>query len=105
MTSDMIQPGDRLLIRTVSTATPTLEATGTPTQPLPTSTRRPTRTPTMQPPASPTLEVSPSPTAEPTRPLIMMGDILGNVMLIAIVILAVAGVVMVVIGSVLRRSR
>jgi LysM repeat protein len=53
LSSDLIQPGDKLLIRTVSTATPTLEATQTPTQPLPTSTRRPTRTPTLQPPAYP----------------------------------------------------
>jgi len=103
LTSDMIRPGDQLIIRAASPATPTLEATNTPTRPPATSTRRPTRTPTLQPPALPTLEESPLPSATPTRLPVATGDVLGNVLLIAVVLLVVAGGLMVVLGGLLKR--
>lgn len=103
LTSDMIQPGDQLIIRAAFPATPTLEATNTPTPALATPTRRPTRTPTLRPPASPTLEESPLPSATPNRLPVAAGDVFGNVLLIAVVLLVVAGGLMVGLGGVLKR--
>ena len=100
----VIQPGDELIIRTVSPATPTLEASSTPTRPPATPTRRPTRTPTTRPPASPTPEKSPLLQATATQVPAATGDVFGNVLLIAVLLLVVAGVGMVVLGGVMKRS-
>jgi LysM repeat protein len=98
--NSLIRPGDTLTIRGAQPATETPLPTSTPIVPVPTSTHRPTRTPTLRPSASPTPRPSPTPTPVPMDPV----DILGNVLPVAIVLLAVAGVVLVVIGGFMRRS-
>jgi uncharacterized protein YkwD/LysM repeat protein len=100
--NSLIRPGDKLIIRAAQPATATPEPSSTPTVPIPTPTRRPTRTPTLRPAASPTPKESPlsTPTPLPVDP----GAILGNVLPVAIVLLAVVGVVMVIIGGLMKRS-
>jgi LysM repeat protein len=102
--SSVLQPGDLIIIREASPATPTLQFTSTSTQPPATPTRRPTRTPTMKPESSPTPEITATPQATATRAPLNAGDIVGDVLPVAIFVLAVAGVVLVVIGSLMKRS-
>ena len=101
--NSLIRPGDTLIIRAAQPATETPVPSSTPTVPLPTSTHRPTRTPTLRPVASPTTRASPLPSAAPTPVPLDVGGIFGNVLPVAIVILAVAGVVLVLIGGFMRR--
>ena len=101
--NSLIRPGDKLVIRAAQPATATLEPSSTPTVPVPTSTHRPTRTPTQRPVASPTPRESPLPSATPTPVPMDAGDIIGNVLLVAIVLLVVAGVVLVIIGALMKR--
>jgi uncharacterized protein YkwD/LysM repeat protein len=107
LASDMIQPGDLLIIRVGPTATATEEASSTPLPPQVTSTRRPTRTPTPQQPthtaelvSEARLARSPTPTPLPEK----NQDLIGNILLAGIVLLAVAGAVLVGLGSVLKIS-
>jgi Cysteine-rich secretory protein family/LysM domain len=105
LTSDAIYVGDILIIRLANTPGPSSTPTGTstPTRAA-TATRNPTRTP------SPT--VSPPATAPPTN-VAALGveggsqsgtDSLGNILVIAIIALAVGGVILMLLGSVLKRS-
>jgi len=103
LTNDVIQPGDLLIIRAASPATPTLESSNTPTRPPATPTRRPTRTPTSQPPASLTPQESARPSVTPSQIQADPGDVFGNVLLIAVLLLVIAGVVMVVLGGLMKR--
>jgi uncharacterized protein YkwD len=98
--NSLIRPGDTLIIRAAQPATETPEPSSTPTVPVPTSTHRPTRTPTQRPAASSTPRPSPTSTSLPLDP----ADLLGNVLPVAIVLLAVVGVLLVVIGGFMRRS-
>jgi uncharacterized protein YkwD len=102
--NSVIQPGDKLVIRVAQPATATLEPTSTVTEPIPTPTRRPTRTPTTPPLASPSPEEISLPTPTPTPTPIAAADIFGNVLLAAIVLLVTAGVVMVILGGVMKRG-
>jgi uncharacterized protein YkwD/LysM repeat protein len=102
--NSVLQPGDLLLIREALPATPTLEFTGTPTQLPATPTRRPTRTPTTQPQSSPTPEKTITPKVAATQAPLAVGEFLGEVLPVVIFVLAVAGVVLVLIGSALRRK-
>jgi LysM repeat protein len=102
--NSLIRPGDSLIIRAAQPATATLEPSSTPTVPVPTSTHRPTRTPTLRPVASPTPRESLLPSATPIPVPLDPGDIIGNVLPVAIVLLVVAGVVLVVIGAFMKRS-
>jgi uncharacterized protein YkwD/LysM repeat protein len=101
--NSLIRPGDTLIIRAAQPATETPVPSSTPTVPLPTSTHRPTRTPTLRPVASPTPRASLLPSATPTSVPMDVPDILGNVLLVAILLLVVAGVVLVIIGALMNR--
>ena len=105
LTNDKIYEGDKLIIRLANTPGPTSTATGTstPTRAA-TATHKPTRTPS--PTASPVVTSTGALTADPVQ--ISPGperiDWLGNILVIAIVVMAVGGVVLMVLGSVIRRS-
>lgn len=104
----VIYPGDELVIRASFTPTPTSPPTKTaaPTK-IPTSTRRPTSTP--QPQEEETTggglavqaqpENSPSAVPEESTP-----DRIGNVLLAIVAILGIGGVVLIAVGSLLRRA-
>jgi hypothetical protein len=107
LTSDTIYEGDILIIRLGSTPTPTAAETATPTY-TPTRvaspTRNPTRTPTVtatpQATASEILMVDPGQGNTPQ----VGSDPLGSILVIAIIVLAGGGIVLMVVGSVLKRS-
>jgi LysM repeat protein len=105
LTSDDIYVGDKLIIRLASTPGPTTTGTATPTPTrAATSTHRPTRTATP----SATLAMS------ATEAMMASGatgggaqdgsDLVGNILVIAIVVLAAGGVILMVVGSLLKRS-
>lgn len=102
----LIFPGDKLVIRLAPTATATLDAT--PTR-IPTRTPRPTRTATLSPTAppptrTPTETVLPSsPTPTPPDPLSAAGMV-NDPLVWAIGVLALTGVLLIVVGSVLKRG-
>jgi LysM repeat protein len=106
LTSDMIYDGDILIIRLPNTPGPTstVTATVTPTK-VASPTRNPTRTPS--PTASPVataaaaLMADPAQNADPPP----TSDQLGGILVIAIIVLAVGGVILMVVGSVIKRSR
>lgn len=106
LTNDKIYEGDILIIRGTSTPGPTATETGTatPTKAA-TPTRRPTRTPTMT--ASPvntaSLSQTPDPVQKETPPA--GTDRLGSILVVATIVMAVGGVVLMVVGSVIRRGR
>jgi LysM repeat protein len=105
LTSDTIYVGDKLLIHLANTPGPTstTTATTTPTK-VATPTRYPTRTPTP----------SPSPGITPMESLLASNagqdgpqsgsDPVGSILVIAIIGLAAGGVILMVVGSVLKRS-
>ena len=105
LTDDMIYDGDILIIRLASTPSPT--ATGTPT-PTPTRiaspTRKPTRTATSTatPSITPLVTLATDPAQNDTAQ--QGSDPLGNILVIAIITLASGGVILMVVGSVIRRS-
>jgi LysM repeat protein len=102
--NSVLQPGDLLIIREAPPATPTLENTTTPTQLPVTPTRRPTRTSTTPPQASPTLEKTATPQVASTRAPLAVENIMEEVLPVVILVLAVAGGVLVLIGSALKRK-
>jgi LysM repeat protein len=105
LTSDTIYDGDILIIRLGNTPAPTATETVTPTPTRVASpTRRPTRTPTL------------TATLMATAPAVLMvdpgqgspaqarSDSLGSILVIAIIVLAGGGIVLMVVGSVIKRS-
>ncbi len=105
LTSDTIYVGDKLLIHLANTPGPTstITATTTPTRAA-TPTRNPTRTPTP----------SASPMVTPTASLLASNaaqsgpqngsDPVGSILVIVIIALAAGGVILMVVGSMLKRS-
>jgi LysM repeat protein len=104
LTSDTIYVGDKLIIHAASTQGPTTTttATTTPTR-VASPTRKPTRTPTpssspvatiFPTQADPALKVTPQPASDP----------LGNILVVAIIVLAAGGVILMIVGSFIRRS-
>jgi LysM repeat protein len=99
----MIFPGDRLLIRTSSTATPTPDVTNTPTL---TRTLRPTITATPSPTSLPTKTSTPTPLPTPTPTEETFLDKVSptrDPLLFLIGMLGVSGVVLMGIGTLLKR--
>jgi LysM repeat protein len=104
LTSDDIYVGDKLIIRLASTPGPTstFTASATPTRSA-TPTHRPTRTATP----------SATPVVSPTAVLLAAGssggtsqggsDLVGNILVVVIVALAVGGVILMIVGSLLKR--
>lgn len=102
MTSDDIYVGDKLIIRLASTPGPTRTSTPTST---PTRAATPTRNPTRT--ATPTVST-------PTESAIASAniqngpqdgsDLVGNILVIAVVVLAAGGVTLMVVGSLLKRN-
>jgi hypothetical protein len=102
----LIYPGDKLVIRLSPTATPTLEATPTRLATRTASpTRRPTSTATVIPPTRTPTEVviPPSPTSTPPGPL-SAASLANDPLVWAIGVLALAGILLIVVGSVLKRG-
>lgn len=107
LTADsVIYPDQELIIQVGSTptATPSATATATPT-PMPTSTRRPTRTPapsiqaaSTDDPAIQTQPVDAAPSAQ------SRSDLVGKILLVAVAVLGLGGVILIVLGALLRRS-
>jgi uncharacterized protein YkwD/LysM repeat protein len=105
LTSDDLYVGDVLIIRKAGTPAPTATATvtSTPTRAA-TSTPKPTRTPTP----------SATPQATITQVSLAQGvtsggtgsrvDLVGNALVIAVVVLAIGGVILMVVGSLLKRQ-
>jgi LysM repeat protein len=104
LTSDVIYVGDKLVIRLANTPGPTstTTATITPTRAA-TSTRNPTRTPTV---SSTPIATSMATPAEVTQAAAAQtaSDPLGNILVIAIIGLAAGGLVLMIIGSFMKRS-
>jgi LysM repeat protein len=105
LTSDAIYVGDKLIIRRANTPGPTgtPTATITPTRAA-TSTHHPTRTPT--PSASPIATSLATPMNGPTQQGAAQSgsDPLGNILVMAIIGMAAGGVVLMVVGSVIKRK-
>jgi len=105
LTSDNIYVGDKLLIHLANTPGPTstITATTTPTRAA-TPTRNPTRTPTpsASPVFTPTVSILASSASQdgPQND----SDPLGSILVIAIIGLAAGGVILMVVGSMLKRS-
>ena len=102
LSSDNIYVGDKLLIRKAGTPAPTATATATstPTRAA-TPTHKPTRTPTPSVTAVASSTEADLVAAEVGTP--NGSDPVGNIMVIAIIGLAAGGVVLMVVGSLLRR--
>jgi LysM repeat protein len=104
LSDDAIYVGDKLIIHPANAPGPTgtPSAPATPTRAA-TSTRRPTRTPT---PSSTPIITSVSMQADPTQEdtLRSGSDPVGNILVIAIIGLAAGGVLLMVIGSFMKRS-
>jgi uncharacterized protein YkwD len=104
LTSDIIYEGDVLIISLGNTPGPTGSPTGTstPTKAA-TPTRKPTRTPTAT--ATPQVTVLATQTAEPVSlaPDPPGSDSLGSILVVAIIVMAMGGVVLMVAGSLIKR--
>jgi hypothetical protein len=105
LTSDTIYVGDKLLIHLANTPGPTstITATTTPARAA-TPTRNPTRTPTpsASPLITPTVSLLASNAAQ--SGLQNGSDPVGNILVVAIIALAAGGVILMVVGSMLKRS-
>ena len=100
LTSDEIYVGDALLIRPAGTAVPTETPTPTHTATrAATSTRPPTRTATAVPSSAADI---PTPTSAPDG---AAPDVLGNILVVMIAIMAIGGIVLMVAGGLLKRRR
>ena len=104
LTSDVIYVGDKLVIQAANTPGPTATttATTTPTRAA-TPTRNPTRTPT---PSSTPVVTSITTPADPAQNNTSQpgSDPLGNILVLAIIGLAVGGVILMILGSFMKRS-
>jgi uncharacterized protein YkwD len=101
----LIFPGDKLVIHLAPTATATLDVTPTrvPTR-TPRPTREPTSTPTLQPTRIPTVALPTlTPTPTPLDPLSAAGMV-KDPLVWAIGVLALTGLLLIVVGSVLKRG-
>ncbi len=105
LTSDALYVGDVLIIRLGNTPGPTYtpSPTGTSTR-VATATRKPTRTPT--PTESPVVTTTSALIADPVQkdPSPAGADRLGNILVIAIVAMAAGGLVLMVVGGVIKRG-
>jgi hypothetical protein len=105
LTSDALYVGDVLIISLGNTPGPTYTAspTGTSTR-VATATRKPTRTPT--PTVSPVVTTTAALIADPVQkdPSPAGADRLGNILVIAIVAMAAGGLVLMVVGGVIKRG-
>jgi LysM repeat protein len=105
LTGDAIYVGDKLLIRLANTPGPTWTSTATST---PTLVASPTRNPTRTPSPSASPEACPSVTLMAESALAdgaqSSSDRLGSILVIAIVVMAIGGVILMVVGSVIKRS-
>ncbi len=106
MTSDALYVGDILIIRLGNTPGPTVtpSPTSTPTRAA-TATRKPTRTPTLT--ANPSVTPTAALAADPVQTDSSPGgeDRLGSILVIAIVVMASGGVILMVVGGVIKRGR
>jgi hypothetical protein len=104
LTSDAIYVGDKLIVRLASTPGPTATttATTTPTRAA-TATRHPTRTPT---PSSTPIDTSITTPTDATQKTTSPSnsDPVGSMLVIAIIGLAVGGVLLMVMGSFMKRN-
>jgi len=104
LTSDVIYVGDKLVIQLANTPGPTATTTATitPTRAA-TSTRNPTRTPS---PSSTSIATSIITQVDPTQAGTSQpaSDPLGNILVIAIIGLAAGGMILMIIGSFIKRS-
>jgi LysM repeat protein len=104
LTSDSIYVGDKLVIHLANTPGPTATttATATPTRAA-TSTRNPTRTPT---PSSTPIATSLALRTDPAQKDTPQSDSdpVGNILVMAIIGLAAGGVILMIIGSFMKRS-
>jgi hypothetical protein len=105
MTSDALYVGDNLIIQLPNTPGPTGTATGTmtPTRAA-TPTRKPTRTPT--PTVTAVVTTTATLTADPIQTDASSAgvDRLGSILVIAIVVMAAGGVILMVLGGVIKRG-
>jgi LysM repeat protein len=105
MTNDALYVGDILIIRLGNTPGPTdtPSPTGTPTRAA-TATRKPTRTST--PTATAVATTTATLIADPVQSDASTGgsDQFGNILVIAIVVMAAGGVILMVVGGVIRRG-
>jgi LysM repeat protein len=105
MTNDALYVGDILIIRLGNTPGPTNtpSPTGTPTRAA-TATRKPTRTST--PTATAVATTTATLIADPVQSDASTGgsDQFGNILVIAIVVMAAGGVILMVVGGVIRRG-
>jgi LysM repeat protein len=100
LTSDNIYVGDALLIIPAGTPAPTDTATATATAThVVTSTPQPTRTPTAVPTVTAIL------TTPTLMPMETSPDLVGNILVVVIAVLGVGGVVLMVIGGLIKRRR
>jgi Cysteine-rich secretory protein family/LysM domain len=103
LTSDVIYEGDKLTIQRAGTPAPTASptASSTPTRAA-TATRNPTRTPTRTPVPTTTSEATPASVAG-VETAGANPDMVGNILLVAIVSLAGGGIILMIVGSFLKR--
>ncbi len=105
LTGNLIYDGDILIIRLGNTPGPTdtPSPSGTPTRAA-TATRKPTRTST--PTATTVVTTTPALTADPVQTEASPGgsDRLGSILVMAIVVMAAGGVILMVVGGVIRRG-
>lgn len=106
LSGDAIYVGDTLLIQVANTPGPTSAITPTATRTRSaTSTHVPTRTPTPTVTSSPVAtSTAVSAASVPADPLQPPPDTLGNILVIAIIVLAVGGILLMVVGTVIKRS-
>ena len=104
LTGDAIYVGDTLLIQVADTPGPTstTKPTITPTRAA-TSTHAPTRTPTATSTPMPAATTVPAQAAQ-QESLQPASDTVGNILVVAIIILAAGGVILMVVGTVIKRS-
>jgi uncharacterized protein YkwD/LysM repeat protein len=104
LTSDVIYVGDTLIIHAANTPGPTSTSTATTTATRAASaTRNPTRTPT---PSVTLLATSSTSQVDPAQKDASKSgsDPLGTILVVAITVLAVGGVILMVVGSMIKRS-
>lgn len=103
LSSETIQVGDKLIVQAAYTPTPTSQSTAT--VPPQMSTLRPTRTPrSVGATPSPTVLLTASPIPTPTPSPTVVSGLVKDPLLFSIIIIASAGFLMMVAGSLLKRK-